>query len=117
MLFRVDTTSSEPIFEQLAHQIRIAILQGNLAAGDRLPPAREVAGALDVNLHTVLHAYQMLRDEGQIELRRGRGALVSNQAQAVPREVTEAVAALVTQAHQAHLAPHIVVSLVKEALA
>ena len=38
--------------------------------------AEEVAAALGINMHTVLRAYQLLRDEGLIELRKGRGAVV-----------------------------------------
>ncbi|HEX7738164.1 MAG TPA: GntR family transcriptional regulator, partial [Marmoricola sp.] len=49
---------------------------GELGPGDRLPSARPLADSLDVNMHTVLRAYGALRDEGLIELRRGRGAQV-----------------------------------------
>jgi GntR family transcriptional regulator len=76
MLFRVDTGSAESLSVQIAIQARAAIGRGELRLGDRLPAARELASALDVNMHTVLRAYALLRDDGLIELRRGRGAVV-----------------------------------------
>lgn len=42
--------------------------------GERLPAAKALGESLGVSLHTVLHAYQDLRHQGLIELRRGRGA-------------------------------------------
>lgn len=76
MLFRVDPDSDIGLAAQIAGQVRGAIASGELTAGDRLPAARSLAAGLDVNMHTVLRAYGRLRDEGLIELRRGRGAQV-----------------------------------------
>lgn len=76
MLWRVDPSSPVPLFEQLASSVRRAILDGDLQPGERLPSAKEVARSLEVNMHTVLRAYQILRDEGLVDLRRGRGAVV-----------------------------------------
>lgn len=116
MLFRVNPLSSEPIFEQLAHQIRVSILRGDLKPGEKLPAARTLAAALDVNLHTVLHAYQILRDEEHIELRRGRGAIVTAHSETTPREVTVALNALVRAANEANMTPQTILALVKEAM-
>lgn len=80
MLIRVDADSPRPLYDQVAASIRSDILAGTLVPGDRLPAARDVADALDVNQHTVLHAYQRLRDEGLINLRRGRGAVIAASA-------------------------------------
>ncbi|MDT0448722.1 GntR family transcriptional regulator [Streptomyces hesseae] len=77
MLFRVDPSSSVPLGEQIAGGLRGAIADGSVRPGERLPSAREVAASLGVNMHTVLRGYQQLRDEGLIELRRGRGAVVT----------------------------------------
>ena len=77
MLIRVDADSPRAIYDQVAASIRSDILAGALAPGDRLPAARDVAEALDINQHTVLHAYQRLRDEGLVDLRRGRGAVIA----------------------------------------
>lgn len=77
MLIRIDPHAATPLFTQLADAVRAEIVAGRLHAGERLPSARELATALTVNLHTVLHAYQQLRDEGLVQLHRGRGAVVT----------------------------------------
>ncbi|WP_431036709.1 GntR family transcriptional regulator [Streptomyces sp. P6-2-1] len=76
MLFRTDPSSQVPLGEQIAASVRAALAEGSLSPGERLPAARALADSLDVNVHTVLRGYQRLRDEGLIELRRGRGAVV-----------------------------------------
>lgn len=80
MLIRVDPTNGRAIYAQIADSVRGEIAAGRLRPGETLPSARQVATGLDVNQHTVLHAYQLLRDEGFIDLRRGRGAVVTAKA-------------------------------------
>ena len=77
MLLRLNPRDDAPLFVQLANTLRIAVVRGDAGPGERLPSARALAASLDINVHTVLHAYQELRDEGLVELRRGRGATVA----------------------------------------
>ena len=65
------------MFEQVASEIRRAILDGEARPGERLPPARDLAAELGVNANTVLRALRLLRDEGLLEFRRGRGVTVA----------------------------------------
>jgi len=80
MLLKVDLQSSQPLHEQLAGQLRKHIADGHFKRGERLPPARSLASSLGVNVHTLLRALQTLRDEGLVEMRRGRGTLVTGLA-------------------------------------
>ncbi|QAY60905.1 GntR family transcriptional regulator [Microbacterium protaetiae] len=80
MLFRIDPVNGVALFDQVAASVRTDIAAGRLSAGDRLPPARDVAESLGINVHTVLRAYQMLRDEGLVDMRRGRGVVVTDAA-------------------------------------
>lgn len=112
MLLRVDPGSSVPLYEQIAAALRRDIANGALAAGERLPTARDVANSLGVNLHTVLRAYQDLRDEGLIDMRRGRGAVVAAGGGSAT-QITAEIAALVTKARAAGVSDETVLSLVR----
>ena len=116
MIFRIDPTSGEPLYAQLADQVRSAVARGEVRTGERLPSARELAASLEVNLHTVLHAYQLLRDEGVVELRRGRGAVVTGTSAPDLTDLHAAVATLAATARRLRVAPEPVTTLVKEAL-
>ena len=73
----IDHSSSVPLHEQVAAAIRRAIAEGEAVAGERLPPARDLAAVLGVNANTVFRGLRTLRDEGLVEFRRGRGVTVS----------------------------------------
>lgn len=83
MLIRVNEASELPIYVQIANSVREDIAAGRLVPGNVLSPAREVAAGLEINVHTVLRGYQLLRDEGLIDLRRRRGAVITPAAGAV----------------------------------
>ena len=74
---KIDRSGSTAVFEQVAAEIRRAILDGEAKPGERLPPARDLAAELGVNTNTVLRSLRLLRDEGLLEFRRGRGVSVA----------------------------------------
>jgi GntR family transcriptional regulator len=74
---KVDRGDPTDLYEQVAAEIRRAIADGEAKPGERLPPAKDLAAVLEVNTNTVLRALRLLRDEGLLEFRRGRGSSVS----------------------------------------
>jgi GntR family transcriptional regulator len=115
MLFRVDSADAVPLSEQIAAQVRNGIVCGELVPGERLPGARQLAEVLEINLHTVLRAYGRLREEGLIELRRGRGAVVRSDADATRLRVLELARSFVAEARRLGLAEQDMLALLKEA--
>jgi GntR family transcriptional regulator len=102
MLLRIDLASDVPLFEQLAASVRTDAAAGRLQPGDRL-------------LHTVLHAYQDLREEGLVEMRRGRGAVVTDAAKPLASLHSDIVS-LARSARALGLSPAAIGSLVTEAV-
>lgn len=113
MLLTIGSHSDRPLFEQVAAAVRAAIVAGDAHPGDRLPPAREIASGLGVNLHTVLRALQDLREEGLVDLRRGRGAVIAPAAAAIV-ELRADISALVARATALGLSPDTLAALIKE---
>jgi GntR family transcriptional regulator len=78
-MLNVKVNKAEPtdLYEQVAAEIRRAIADGEAKPGERLPPAKDLAVILGVNTNTVLRSLRLLRDEGLLEFRRGRGITVA----------------------------------------
>ena len=71
-LAAVSRGDATPLHEQVAAAIRRAISDGEAGPGDRIPQARDLATVLGVNRNTVLRALRLLRDEGLLDMGRGR---------------------------------------------
>jgi GntR family transcriptional regulator len=74
---KVSRADPTDLYEQVAAELRRAIANGEAKPGERLPPAKDLAAVLEVNTNTVLRALRILRDEGLLEFRRGRGVTVA----------------------------------------
>ncbi len=76
MMIVIERSSEEPVYEQIAHQIRELVASGKLTPGTRLPTVRILASDLGVNLNTVARAYWLLEDEGFVHIRDRSGVEV-----------------------------------------
>ena len=94
MNFRVNATSTQPLYLQLTQQIRHAIDTGVLQPGDSLPGIRTLAEQLVVSPNTVVKAYSELEHEGLLDMRQGSGAFVAG------RKATKAKSDRVRQAQE-----------------
>jgi len=69
--------NDRPVYQRLADAIGDRIARGELVGGDRLPPHREIARALGINVTTVTRAFSALQQRGLVEARPGRGTLIT----------------------------------------
>ena len=76
-MLAIDPRSPMPLGEQVRRGLRRAIAEGELSPDDPLPPVRQLAADLGVNLNTVARAYRELERDGLVVTARGRGTVVA----------------------------------------
>lgn len=73
---KISRSNGQPIYQQIAEQIRSKILEGSLKAGYKLPAERKLAALLDVDRITVTAAYRELKKQGLISTIPTKGTIV-----------------------------------------
>ena len=99
----ISNSSSEPIYEQIARQIKAEVIAGTLEEGALLPSIRALAHDLQVSVITTKRAYDELEREGFLDSVGGKGTFVAAQNPAFLREkrmklVEEKLSAAVAEA-------------------
>jgi GntR family transcriptional regulator len=78
MYITVDERDRRPLYQQIVDEIKALIAGGELPEGSSLPPVRQVAADLGVNLNTIAYAYRQLQKQGLVKVRHGAGAVVTS---------------------------------------
>ena len=108
-LIVIDWSVDEPVYAQIARQIRAQIASGELIPGTLLPPVRTIASDLGVNLNTVARAYRLLEAEGFVGIEHREGVRVLAPARRADRgaidELGEELSVLIARMRQAGLSP------------
>ncbi len=78
MFLTIDTRDSRPIYQQVVDGIKEVIARGDLKEGANLPPVRQLAADLGVNLNTIATAYRELQKDGLIAVKHGSGSVVAS---------------------------------------
>src|SRR5215468_1142895 len=78
LVFAIDANDPRPIYRQVADGIKELIAHGKLPEGTSLPPVRQIAADLGVNLNTIATAYRELQKEGLIVVKHGSGSMVAS---------------------------------------
>ena len=73
MYITIDERDRRPLYQQVVDEIKALIAGGELPQGSSLPPVRQVAADLGVNLNTIAYAYRQLQKQGLVRIRHGAG--------------------------------------------
>ncbi|MGL4452732.1 MAG: GntR family transcriptional regulator [Sarcina sp.] len=86
MFIDVEFDSDVPIYLQIRNEIVRSIATGDLKNGDSLPSVRQMSSMIEVNLHTINKAYNLLKAEGFVKIDRRTGAIIEVRERAEYRE-------------------------------
>src|SRR5262249_41717239 len=90
LMLRLDRSRPEPLHSQLERELRDAIRNGRLRAGERLPSSRALAAELGLPRGLVLDSSRQLRAEGYLSARGGSATRVASSALPPIRPAPEA---------------------------
>ena len=82
----ISNSNPSPIYEQIASQIKAAIMDGSLGPGEQLPSIRGLANSLRVSVITTKRASAELEEQGFIQTVQGRGSFVASGSEELLRE-------------------------------
>lgn len=115
-LFKIDKNLCEPISEQLVNAVQRLILSGALAAGEKLPPERELAKHINVSRGTVKRAYTRLNQMRLTDVRQGSGSYVLKSAHMIEqnqkKEAAEMIGSVFLKLHEMGLSDKEIINLV-----
>src|ERR671918_1567277 len=80
MAEQIDRTGGRPVYLQIADELRTAIVDGEIPAGTPIPTEPELAKRYGAARGTVRNAISVLRSEGLIDVKQGRGMFVRRRA-------------------------------------
>jgi GntR family transcriptional regulator len=72
----IDRASGQPVYRQVAEDLRRKILEGQLVSGSRLPPEPELMNQYGAARGTIRQSIALLRAEGLVDIEHGRGSFV-----------------------------------------
>ena len=81
MFLKIDSHNGLAVYDQIVRQLKFAVADGALRAGEMTPSVRELARDLAINPNTVARAYRQLQDDGVLAAVRGTGLAVAPSAQ------------------------------------
>src|ERR1035437_8835259 len=76
--FRLDSGSGVPFYRQVIDQVLLAVADGRLKPGVPVPPARQLALDVSLNLHPIARAYREMEIRGIVETQQGTGTFVAH---------------------------------------
>jgi GntR family transcriptional regulator len=118
MFLTIHTNDDRPIYQQVVDGIKELIARGELAEGTPLPPVRQLAADLGVNLNTIAAGYRELQKDGLITVRHGSGSVVASRtaAERDQNELLRPLRAALTELVLSGLKPNRILKIVVQEL-
>jgi DNA-binding transcriptional regulator YhcF (GntR family) len=83
LVLTIDRALEDPVYRQVADQLRRLVASGELVPGTALPSVRQLARDLGVNLNTIARAYRLLEGEGFLVIHDRAGVTVAAPAEEI----------------------------------